>query len=747
MTLIRRIPRIAWKHKARYLGLILLVTLGSLALITLNLLAGTLQHSFDRLGQEGLVEDARAWLVSEPDDLASLEQTYPVEIERRMAFDAVFANGITLRVFDHSERVDIPVVLNGRDLAADDEILLNPAFAAEQSLEIGGSLTLSGRSWRICGFFSLPDYIYPTKQETDLMTDPRHFGIAIISKNAMRSILDSSDGQSLAVESSLAIRYLQDPGNIKAALTEKYGVARWLDRNDNARITMVKAEVRGIREMTNTLPLAIFVINCALLAAILWRMIRLEFPHIGTLRALGISRSEILRHYLILPLAVAVIGAFLGTLGGLILTRPILRYYAAFFNLPVDRTEIDPVLMLASVLIPIILLAATACIVILRALRLTPLILIRGYKRKPKAMRLEKHIRFHKARFGTKFRIRHMVRSGGKLFIAMIGVTFATILLLLGFMVQDSYNFLMNEGIRQTFKYSQNYVFKAVQTNNPYGGEPYQLLATKDSVKNEAVIIQGLSEKGHLLQLTDKQGQPIDLESAAVSRVLADKLNLSVGDTLSLISNLDGKTYSLKIGAIAEVYILNSVYLPLADFNRLFNLPAGSFNGIYSSSELPIPPKDLYLTEKMAEVLTSYESYAGMLKMAMLGLGLASSLMALLILYILIALMIEENRRSIALLKILGYEPGEIRQLILRTFDIPVLAGFILGIPLLFNLYGRIIDSSFQEIDMILPLRLSPWYMAAGFALLYSTYRLTRHFSSRKIFRISMADELKTMQE
>jgi putative ABC transport system permease protein len=510
---------------------------------------------------------------------------------------------------------------------------------------------------------------------------------------------------------------------------------------------MVKAEVRGIQEMTSTLPIAIFLINCALLAAILWRMIRLEFPFIGTLRALGLSRLEILRHYLILPLTVAIVGILVGIPGGLALTRPFLVYYANFFNLPVDRIAVEPVLIASSILAPIILFLTTASIVIFKALRLTPLSLIRGYKRKPKAMLLEKQIRFHKARFESKFRIRQMVRSSGKLFVAMLGVAFATVLLLLGFLVQDSYNTLLEKGIRQTFRYSYNYVFKTLQTGNPYGGEPYQMLAAKESSQDESVVIQGLSKNEQMLRLVDQQDNPIDLASVAVSRVLSDKLQLAVGDTITFRNSLDGKTYALTIGAIAEVYIMNSIYLPMEDFNRLFNLPTGSYIGIYSESALLIPTQNLYMAERMSEVLASYETYAGMLKMVILGLGLLSSLMALVILYILISLMIEENRRSIALLKILGYEAREIRRLILRTLDIPVIIGFITGIPLIFVLYGRIINSSFQEIDMTIPLRLSPWYMAAAFSLLYLTYVITRHISCQKIFRISMSDELKNMQE
>jgi putative ABC transport system permease protein len=443
----------------------------------------------------------------------------------------------------------------------------------------------------------------------------------------------------------------------------------------------------------------------------------------------------------------------------LVLAKPVLAYYAAFYNLPVDQLQIDWQLMLASILSPIVLLMATASFVILRAIRLPPLALIRGYSRKPKAMKLEKLIHFRNARFETKFRVRQSVRSIGKLLVAMLGMAFATMLTLTGFLVQDSYTYLMEQGVKGTFRYDQNYVFKVLQDDNDYGGEPYQMLAVSEMGSHEAIVVFGLTANGKLLHLADQQGQVIDLSSrtmnrlgtgvktGVISRVLADRLKLNVGNTLSLIDNIENKIYFVRVGAIAENYTQLAIYLPIDVFNDLFDLPEGRFKGIFSDQVLEIDSEDLVMNQQMDDVLTSFETYAGMIKMMLLGLGFLSSAMALLILYILIALLIEENSRSIALLKILGYDSREIRNLILRTLNLPVLVGFALGIPLLFSLYGRMLESSFAEIDMTMPLILSPKYMVAGFALLYATYLLTRKITGRKIFKISMTDGLKSMQE
>ena len=763
MTLYRRIPRQLAHHAFRYLSLVLLIAVGSVLLLTLNIVKDSLEEGFDRLMVQGQAADARVWLVNQPGNLESLGQHHHIAIEARTALDIDWRPEVSLRLFDLGEAVDRPFILQGRLPQNDHEILLTPAFAKGQNIAIGDTLALPYASYRICGFFTLPDYIYPTRHESDLMADPGHFGIAIISKKAMAALLDTVNltDEDITVDKSYGIRYLPGHGDIKQLLKDRFGLLRWLERADNIRINMVKSEITGIREMNAIIPVVFFLINSALLAAILWRMIRLEFRTIGTLRALGLTRGEILRHYLALPLLTALTGTGTGAAISLSLARPVLEYYAIFYNLPVDRLEIDWNLMRLSILLPVTLLTVTALIVILRAVHLKPLALMRGYRRRVKAMSLERMLHMRLLPFELKFRIRQTVRSLGKLFAVVIGVSFSSMLILSGFLAQESFTYLMDEAIRDTLRYSDNYVFKVPRTDNPFGGEPYQIRSAIETKSRESLVILGLSDHQTLLNLKDASGQPIDLHSdshtrfgtgdkiysGVVSRVLVDRLGVQTGQTLSFVDLTNNQVYYIEVSAIAETYTQLAVYLPLDPFNKLFGLPLNSFTGLFSASPLAIDAEDLYLHEQTSDVINSFKTYAGMMQGMLLGMGLTSSIMAFLILYVLIALLIEENSRSISLMKILGYDPREIRRLILRTFNLPVLVGFASGIPLLLNFYGTMLESSFEEIDMTMPLRLSPRYLGYGFVLLYATYLLTRWLSGRKILKISMADGLKSMQE
>ena len=768
MTLARRIPRQIIQHKGRFLSLIFLIALGSLTLTMLNLVVDNLQGNFDWLSDEGRVDDIRVWTIAEPGNLDSLGQLLHADIEGRTTVDAKWQQDITLRVFEENQQVDRPVILEGHRLQRDQEILLNPAFASEHDLAIGEQIELAGRIFWISGYFSLPDYIYPTEFESDLLADPKYFGIAVVTTPAIERLAADAPVEDWTVDRSYGIRFHPgfakiDPASesqnasqaiyqdLKDRFKDRYGLIRWQERKDNARINMVKGEIAGQKAMSQSLPVAIFLINTILLASILWRMIRLEFQLIGTLRALGLSRLEVLRHYLALPFVLALVGSVLGTVGGMLAARPLLVYYTVFFNLPLTQVYYDPKLVLAGTLIPIVLLLLTASYVVLRAVRLPPNTLIRGYRRRPKAMFIEQLFHFHNLRFPTKFRARQMVRSGGKLFGALIGVSFAAMMMLTGFLVQDSYDIFLGEGLTNTFSYDKNYIFKTPQNSDKYGGEPYQMLAARETGSGDALLVQGLVENSQMLILFDATGARLTLppksKTCVITRVLADKSDLAVGDTLSFINDIDEEIHYLRVSGIAEIYTLNTVYLPLAEFNRRFERPEDSFIGLYSDRALDIDSEDLAQTEDMSDMITALSSYTDLMRISLLSIGLFSSLMALLILYILFSLLIDENSRSIALLKILGYEAREIRTLMLRIFDAPFLLGFLAGIPLLFEFYGGMMEQSFQEINMTMPLHLSLANILSGFAILYLTYLLTRNLSGRKILRIAMTDVLKSMQE
>jgi putative ABC transport system permease protein len=117
-----------------------------------------------------------------------------------------------------------------------------------------------------------------------------------------------------------------------------------------------------------------------------------ESAVIGTLRATGYSRGEILRHYMLMPIIVTLLAADAGNLLGYTLFKDaaVALYYNSY-SLVKYETLWNMNAFLVTTLLPLILMAIINFIVIYRKLRLSPLRFLRKDLRtskRKKAMRL-----------------------------------------------------------------------------------------------------------------------------------------------------------------------------------------------------------------------------------------------------------------------------------------------------------------------------------------------------------------------
>jgi putative ABC transport system permease protein len=236
----------------------------------------------------------------------------------------------------------------------------------------------------------------------------------------------------------------------------------------------------------------------------------MEFIQIGTLYAIGYKRKEILLHYLNFPLIISLVGSILGTFVSFLLARPVLNFETYYYNLPILEYYKGEKYMIFSIILPVLILVTGAALVIWRALKLTPLKLMRGYKENRKAGWLEKKLRLNRMRFTSKFKIREITRSIPRMLILIIGVAAASLLLLLGFTIQNTFNYIVDEGFKNTYKYNYNYTFAIPQFENKYSGDIYNAAPFKETGSDEDFVVYGISGSKRMVDLKDNKGQQLD---------------------------------------------------------------------------------------------------------------------------------------------------------------------------------------------------------------------------------------------
>lgn len=740
--LTKKVPRTMAEHKSQYIGAALLIALSCLIFSVFNIMGTDLQRNLELFKTDHVQEDASFILKSDLSDLSSWENRYHAVIERRGSADASFADSATLRVLSATEKVDTYAVVKGRGLSGDDDILVDPAFAAAHQVAIGEDVTIFGKSFRVRGYVSTPDYIYPLKNESDMMKDPNAFGIAVISQKAFENLGQGYWYYSVKFQGT-------DPSALKSALEKSNTIFQWVDKEDNMRISFINGDMSGIRPLGTALPLAILLVTCALTAVVLGRLLRREYTQIGVLRAIGYRRREILRHYLNYPLLIAAAGSAAGTIAGTLLVRPFLAYVSTFYNLPVFQADIQPSAVALSIALPFLLLLPTALIVILRALRMPPLQLIRGGVRKSDINFLERALPLRHVRFTAKFKVREVVRNIPRAALLLAGVVCASALLLLGFALKDSMSSLLGSGLMNTYRYQYVYTFNTLQTQAPADGEPVTLSPFTVTSEGESVaaVTYGIRPDARLIDLRGSDGERLDYSQVIVTKSLADRLGLHSGDTVSVRNKISGKTDTLTVEGIAEFYLGDFIYMPIDRLDDMLGYPQGSYLELDSEKKLDIPASELisvtdrqYLQDSFESILLPIREMAGLIGAAAFAVGLV-------ILYVVLSLLIEENRESISLLKILGYRNRQLYALVLNPYTGFVLLGYMLAVPLVLGSLGAFFHAMTAQMNITIPARLAPADIFFGLVVTAAVYELSKLLNRRKIAAVSMSDSLKNKWE
>ncbi|MFC5649723.1 FtsX-like permease family protein [Paenibacillus solisilvae] len=479
------------------------------------------------------------------------------------------------------------------------------------------------------------------------------------------------------------------------------------------------------------------------------RMLKREGVIIGTLYAQGYRKSEIMKHYLRYPLIIAIIGGVVGTALGAAALSPMLDFMIGYFNIPIDSVSFNATHIAVSLLLPIVLLLASVYLVIRKSLTHSPIELMRGGGEKRKVGFVEKRLKLNKFKFATKFKLREQLRSIPRSIFLLLGVMLATMLLLLGFTLKSSMDFLLKDTYEEAFKYQHEYVFNSLQQGDAMGGgEAFSFAPfTQNAVDKQSFSVYGVSPGSQSLSFKNADGDPLAFDKVIVTKPLADRLNIKPHETIEMMGKLDSRTYTVTVDEIADSYIGEYVYMPLAAFNEMVGYPSDSYLGIWSKDALNVPEEALLSSSTADELQEAFASLTQPMQ-AMLGaISLMSFIIGLIVIYIVTSLIIEENKENISLMKVLGYRKKEVYSLILNSSTIIVVLGFILGVPLLLSSLKAMYRSIAETTSFIMPVKVNYVYVAVGFVIIYLIFELSKALSKKKILRISMVEALKSRAE
>jgi len=594
---------------------------------------------------------------------------------------------------------------------------------------------------------SLPHYIYPLKNVNDIVYSPNDFGVAVISREEFSDIDNAVSTYSVRFNDRTR-SFKEQAVQLRESLqAEGITVSDWTDIMDNKRARMVWASITGMKTMSVPLPAAMFLLSCLIIGIMFWRMIRQESVIIGTLYAQGYRRRELMRHYMAIPLLLALAGGVMGTVLALPSIEPMVMAMVTYYNVPVPGIQLSFINALAAILTPVLFLGLSSYLVIRSELKRAPAELMKGDRQKTRVNALERAFKLERFKFSTKFKLREQFRSISRLVFLFLGVTSASVLMLFGFTLMNSMNHVFNTSDVYQFEYE--YAFRDLQFGEaPDGAEAFN--AGKFYPENNERIefyITGVEPDSTIVTLKDRKGILIPNDQTNITKSLADRLGIKAGDTVTFINKEDGKPYTFHIDAVADSYVEQFIYVPITEFNKQMGLPENSYRGLFSMIKLDIPDEKLSGMKSMSELPNAMDEFMGQMNSMVALMTIVASIVALIILYLVTSLIIEENRNTISLFKIFGYKRREIRSLILDSSTFVIVAGFIVGIPAAAASMGALYGYLGNMINLVLPAIVSPLYVAISFAAIMLTYQLSKLLCARSVEAVSMSESLKSGTE
>ncbi|MDF2595347.1 MAG: hypothetical protein K0R69_1688 [Clostridia bacterium] len=747
MVIDKRIKRVLVENKAQYIGLILLTIFSCFAFTLMSQFASNFERMANEFQEDYIQEDAAFTTDKSIGNLQELEHLAGAMIEEGKTIDYAVSKEVTLRIFSQNDRVNLTGIVEGKALGERGDILLSPVFAAANNYNIGDKLEILDKTFTVVGFMALPNYIYPLKSEEMMMPLPG-FGTAVISKEDFAAFEQGN--------SFYAVKFNQPAGNPRdqsakfRELLKNQGIdiVKWTDIEDNKRVNIVAAEVDILNLVSQGIPNAILLLAVILISNVIRRLIKSESVIIGALYALGYRRKELYRHYLTFPLLIAIIGGVIGTLFGIFPVRAAVSFMFSAFIIPLTGIEINPIRMIIGLLLPIIFLGCSGYFVIRKELKHSPVELARGNKEKSKVNFLERIIKLEKINFNVKFKIREQLRSLSRLIFLLFGVAVAAMLLLWGFTLKSGFdNMLTDKGV-YTFEYE--YKFDDLRYEPlPAGAEPFAaaLFLPEADAKND-FYVTGIMPDSAEVNLVDESGTRLSTNQVIITKPIANQLKLVLGDTIDIVRKLDGRTFSVKVEAIADTYAGKMIFMPLADFNKKFERPKGSYNGAFSNVLLDILENKGYSVVSLEDKLTAVREVIEPTQSMIGGLAMVAFIIGIIVIYVVTSLIVEENKNIISLMKVFGYKKKEINSLILNSSAIVVVIGYIIGIPLTFIGIGVLVQSLEDSVGMTLPpLKIDMPYVLLGFIVVMLTYELSKLLCKKKVNSVTMSEALKAGME
>lgn len=653
----------------------------------------------------------------------------------------------TLRFYVNREEIDKVDLMEGSLPEDINEIAIDRMYAENNDIKVQDTLTVGSRILKVTGLVALSDYSSLFSDNSDTMFDSLKFGVGVVSQKCFDAYDDTH------IHYVYSWLYDNKPEDDKEAklmaddfvktISANAILVNYIPQYINQAIHFTGDDIGSDRSMMIVLLYVLIVIMAFVFAVTTNNTIVKEANVIGTLRASGYTRGELLRHYILLPIIVTIFGALVGNILGYTVFKDIFvaTYYGSY-SFPTYHTLWNADAFLLTTVVPVIIMLVINIVIIGCRLKLSPLKFLRrdlSGKQKKKAMRLPAF------GFFNRFRLRIIIQNMPNYITLFIGILFANVLLLFGIMLGPMLTHYQNE-ITDKLIAKHQYVLKTLVDVDDNAAEKYcvKTLATIEGrLKSEDVLVYGVKDNSIYADINTAS---LKDNEVYITNGYADKFRIKKGDKITLKEKYDDNEYEFTVKDMYDYPSSFAIFMSDAAFKNVFDKSEDYYSGYFSDNILDIDEKYVAtqitlddLTKVSRQLDRSMGETFNLVKI------FAVVLFAVLM-FLLTKLIVEKNTTSISMVKILGYSNREISRLYVTSTTIVVVLSVALSIGLSVVIMNYLFRVFMEEMSGWISCYYAPHIFPVMFILNITVYAVISFFMMAKIKKIPMDEALKTVE-
>lgn len=782
--------RDALRHKGQFLALVALVALGIMSFVTFQNgyydLANSLDEAYGSLRLSDFTVQVERAPLTLGRSLRGVSGIAEVRVRTVRDVGLLAADGhqATARIVSvpdsgksgvsevYLERGRMPVVKSRG------EVLLHPKYAGETGTEPGDTLTLriSGKrvKVRVVGIATDPENLYAMRTEGEIPS-PGEFAIVYATESEIERLLGTSGSGNEIVarvapgaDAERVMERVEDE-------VERYGLLSSMLSREAPGYVGLQAELDQNRVMAQSLPVLVLAISVMSIFITLSRLVQSQRGEIGLAKALGYSDGQILGHYLMYGLLIAIGGAILGVGLGLLGAKGTALSYVSILGLPFLTSGFYPGVVAVAAALATAACVGAALVPAYQSARLTPAIAMHADPNKslsggkiPLAERLLGPV-LPKS-FTFRIPLRNVFRARRRSLYTVLGIAFAMVMSVVTIAMFDSIDYLLDKAFTDVERWDVIAAFtqpvgpskvaevermRGVDRVQPAMAFPVTITAND---REEDITLTAMRPESDFHGFTQAGGAEPAKALAAGELVLAastaSQLGVSPGAHVRVESPFNDDPVLMTVGALSAEMLGQPAYISLEKASILTGRPTATYNvlyidtpagrgaalgdALYDMDDVASVQVKEGLVERLQSLLELFNVFGTIL----LGFGGA---LAFVVVFTTFTANVTERTREIATMRTIGEDNP--RLAVMVTLENLILA--IAALPLGVWLGMRATDAIFARFSTesyTLEGTIYPASIVRICALMLVVLLVSELPPIRRIFRLDLAEATKVME-